>query len=374
MKILHICNDYSYSRVYKNLYQEVDRLGITQTVYHPLRDKANTGKNSVRFLEKNSQLIYSKFLIKPYHRILFRLKISSTFNDLEKQVDLKSIHIQYPTTLFTDGAVAYKIFCKYQIPYIVAVRNTDINLFLKYRRDLIPLAHKILANAERMIFISEGLKNKFYKDSAFINYNQYKRKTLVIPNGVDDFWLDNLRKENDFSDKKILFVGRLDFNKNAENLIKALLDLRKKYPEIQLSIVGGGGNNEKNIHALINENKDWITYYGSITDKTQLLTIYRDHNYFAMPSKHETFGLVYIEALSQGLPILYTKSQGVDGMFNNIIGESTLTDIESIKTNIEQLISRKDYDVDKINFALFRWNNIAKNYLEIFKEITKNQV
>jgi glycosyltransferase involved in cell wall biosynthesis len=49
--------------------------------------------------------------------------------------------------------------------------------------------------------------------------------------------------------------------------------------------------------------------------KEKLLNNYRNSDIFIMPSYNETFGLVYIEAMSQGLPIIYTQNEGVDGYF-----------------------------------------------------------
>ena len=49
--------------------------------------------------------------------------------------------------------------------------------------------------------------------------------------------------------------------------------------------------------------------------KDELLKEYRLNDIFVMPSKTETFGLVYAEAMSQGMPIIYTKNQGFDGQF-----------------------------------------------------------
>lgn len=46
-------------------------------------------------------------------------------------------------------------------------------------------------------------------------------------------------------------------------------------------------------------------------DKTKIIDVYRDSDIFVMPSKFETFGLVYVEALTQGLHLIYTKGQGL---------------------------------------------------------------
>ena len=45
--ILHIANDYSGSTVYKNLIKELDNLGLSQVVYHPIKEKSRIGKNKI---------------------------------------------------------------------------------------------------------------------------------------------------------------------------------------------------------------------------------------------------------------------------------------------------------------------------------------
>ncbi len=371
MRILHICNDYSYSQVYKNLYQELDLLGIEQIIYNPVRPSLNKDNNVFAFKVNNSQLIHSSFSLKKYHQVLFRLKIKSLFKDIENQIDISKIVVSYPTTLFSDGAIAYKLYKKYNIPYIVAVRNTDVNLFMEYRPDLLPLMHKILSNAKKIIFISKGLKNLFFSKIKKVSHHQYLSKIEIISNGVDDFWLDNIDLKNDYNKhKKLLFVGRFDTNKNVEKVIKSLIIIKREIPEIQLNLVGGGGGKENVIKKMVDDNSDWINYLGYVYDKQKLLEIYRQNNYFVMPSIHETFGLVYIEALSQGLPILYTKNQGVDGLFDEKVGVASFTDQSSVQESLKKMLVCEEFFIDKINFEQFRWKNIAKRYEDLLHRVS----
>ena len=111
---------------------------------------------------------------------------------------------------------------------------------------------------------------------------------------------------------KILFVGRISKEKNLMRLIEAVLKLRKVFKNVELTIVGSLGNDQKKILPLIQKNTGVVNYLGPVSSKNQLLEIYREHHLFAMPSLIETFGLVYIEALSQGLPVLFTENQGID--------------------------------------------------------------
>ena len=92
-----------------------------------------------------------------------------------------------------------------------------------------------------------------------------------------------------------------------------------------------------------------------------------------MISKGETFGLVYVEALSQGLPILYTKNQGIDGTFKNHIGEAAYPDsLDSIVEKLEKLLNDYEhYEIDKINFSQFNWEKIANSYFALYKDVLK---
>ena len=95
---------------------------------------------------------------------------------------------------------------------------------------------------------------------------------------------------------------------------------------------------------------------------------------FIMVSKPETFGLVYVEALSQHLPIIYAAGQGFypDG-FVGYPAEGG--NAESIAEKIENLI--KNYEAISNNVCSleldrdFEWNNIGNKYINIYKNIAK---
>jgi glycosyltransferase involved in cell wall biosynthesis len=372
MNILHICNDFSYSKVHANLYLNLDKFGFQQTIYHPLRDINNIGKNVFDFHNQNSKIFYSR-LLKNYHRLFFRQKIKYLYNDIRQKIDFKKIDMQYATTLFSDGALAYKIYNNFKIPYIVALRNTDINLFLKVRPDLYVLGKNILLNAQKIIFISPSLKNLFFSNRYFSQYeNQLLSRIMIIPNGIDDYWLENLYSSNESNTNKFLFIGRFDRNKNVIRLIKTIEKCRDNVPNIELNLVGGDGNLHNEVLKLI-KSKNWINYYGKIYDKNKLREIFRMNDFFAMPSIRETFGLVYIEALSQGLPILYTKGQGVDGLFEDEVGVATSPKNEKkLEKDLMFMMDnrmRLKENIKKVNFSLFDWVKTALIYREIFNEV-----
>src|SRR5690606_7694722 len=130
--ILHIINDFSGSTVYMNLVKELDNLGYQQVVYTPIREENRRNKNKVSFLNKNSKIIYSLILNKYTDRIFYRKKINKILKDLESKIDFSKVKLIHAHTWYSDGGVAYLLSKKYSIPYIITIRNTDINIFQKY--------------------------------------------------------------------------------------------------------------------------------------------------------------------------------------------------------------------------------------------------
>lgn len=370
--ILHICNDFPYTKVHRNLYHELDKIGYCQIIFHPLRNDKVKDDNAVEFLNNKSQIIYSE-KIKRYHQFIFEAKTRFLYSNLVNQINPNNIKIVSATTLFSDGVLAYKLFQIYGTPYTVAVRNTDIHIFLKYRPDLISLGRKILDNASKVIFISKSNYENFFNHK-LLRKNQYiKEKSEIINNGIDNFWLENpATKQIKKSPTEILFVGKFDKNKNILNLIKAFQKLSNYHKEIKLNIVGGGGSNEE-IVAKLAKKDPTIILYGKVTSKEDLLKIFRKSDVFAMASYRETFGLVYIEALTQGLPLLFSKNQGIDGTFNENFGLSV--NPSSVKDIYEQLLSLMDnfnlFEIPEINRNNFSWEYVALKYHEIFESITK---
>ena len=98
-----------------------------------------------------------------------------------------------------------------------------------------------------------------------------------------------------------------------------------------------------------------------------------------MPSRKETFGLVYIEALSQGLPILYSKNDGIDGFYEDgYVGYGAIAlDKEDIKRQIIKIYD--DYptlleNIRNLNFEKdFGWPSIAQKYYTIYKQVVGHE-
>jgi len=362
--ILHINSEYATTPLYINLVKKVDNYNIEQTIFASIKNIKLVECNY--FEGKNTKFIYSNIL-KKYHRVCYFLKLRFLLKDVENKINLKNVRLIHAHKLFSDGGVAFYLKKKYNIPYIVAVRNTDINCFIRYMVHLRPFGALILEQAEKIILISPSYRKLLYGNYSTY-FNKWEYKIEIIPNGIDPYWINNISSVPKRLNKpiKLLFVGQFTKNKNVLNVIKLMDHL--DHNDFHLRIVGDGKLRDK-IHKLSKKYKQRIELYPWLK-KENLITHYKESDIFIMPSYRETFGLAYIEAMSQGLPVVYTKGQGIDGYFApGEVGYAVDPDnkkeiIDAINSIIDNYntISR-----NCIEFARqFDWENISKRYAQIY--------
>ncbi|MTJ02274.1 glycosyltransferase family 4 protein [Idiomarina piscisalsi] len=376
-KILHIANDYAGSTVYMNLVGKLDNLGVEQVIYTPLREEELIDNNSITFTHIKSKFIYSVILNWHIDRVLYPYKLYKILKDIQRKVDFNQIDCIHAHTWYSDGGVAYFLAKKYNIPFIVTVRNTDLNLFQKKLVYLRPFGRKVLEKSKSIVLISASYKSRLLSERSLKkSLVQIKGKLRILPNGVDKYWVKNAGKFSGFKKKEheinLIYVGRLTAGKNIPLLQEAVIELNKRMKghRIRLAIVGGGGADSDKVLDNARLHPDFFTFHGKIQDKEKLANLYRAADIFTMPSSHETFGLVYVEAMLQGLPILYTANEGVDGFYSDMIGEKVqqLT-VEEVTTKLIKMISNLasyELPVEEIK-RNHDWAEIAKKYLLVYK-------
>ncbi|SEM04924.1 Glycosyltransferase involved in cell wall bisynthesis [Syntrophus gentianae] len=255
-----------------------------------------------------------------YHkndRFWFTYKQNKIYDALLASFDINQFDIIHSHTLFSGGYVSYKIHKICGIPYVITVRNTDVNFFFKYALHLRKTGIEILRNASKIIFISTRYREKFFNNFCTqSNRELLQEKSQVISNGIEDFWIENINDQKSSPDKehlKLIFAGQIKKGKNIPIIINACNILKERGYGIKLTVIGKIMDKKLGNDII----KSPFVEYLPFVQKEELINIYREHDIFVMPSKHETFGRVYAEAITQGLPIIYTKGEGFDGLFEN---------------------------------------------------------
>jgi len=366
MRVLHINGNYIYSSLHQQLIDNLNELGDQNTVFVPARN--NAGEEIQVNGNVSIQNCFNKL-----DRFNFYSKQRKIIRKIEETYDVSKYDCIHGHTLFTDGNAAYVLSRKHQIPYIVTVRNTDINVFFKYLLHLRLRGKEILDNASNIIFISKPYKDivvhKYASDEVSID-----SKSVIIPNGIDPYWIKHLNSEKDRNESvarinqkriRIIYAGDIDKNKNIVLTVKAKKILENQGWKIQISAIGKV-KNEK-IFKMMSSEVDFVDKL----PKEQLIKSYRDADIFVMPSHRETFGLVYAEAMSQGLPVIYTRGQGFDGQFEDGLIGYSVDDKDASELARKLIMVSDQYGMLSTNClqlcTKFDWQKISKEYNKVYR-------
>lgn len=364
MRVLHINCNYITTALHQIMIENLDRLGHENRVFVPTYDR------NLAIITPNDYVVVSECFRK-WDRILFDYKQKKIRTALEQSCDVAQYDMIHAYTLFTDGNCARQMSKKYGIPYVVAVRNTDVNNFFKTMVHLRGRGVAIMRDAKYVFFLSEAYRKQVFDRYVPRRYHEeLMKKTRIIPNGIDDFWFDNppaTLHQPEGGRVSLIYAGRIDRNKNIPTIQNAMKRLRDKGYDPHLTVVGKVA--DKRVFAAIQADPD--TTCLSARPKEQLIELYRQHHIFVMPSFTESFGLVYAEAMSQGLPVVYSKGQGFDRQFpEGFVGyHVSAHDVQDVTDGIEAVI-RQYTDIQKNVVAAagaFRWTDIAARYDEIYR-------
>lgn len=219
-----------------------------------------------------------------------------------------------------------------------------------YLRKYRSLFMKDFNKIDTFVAVSKNVGNNF---NAI--YHQ-ENKTKVIKNLVDDKKIKEKSTEYNVKyDGNINFVsvGRLHKDKGFDRVIETLAKLKeeKKLKNVKYYIIGDGAeyNNLKN---LIND-KDLNDTVELLGRKENPYPYFKAADLFIMSSLHESYGLVIIESLILGVPVLSTKIATIDEILNEKYGLIVDNSIDGLYNGIRKIIDEK---------LILKWKNNLKKY------------
>ena len=381
--ILHICADFAGSEVYSHLLRTLSRRGAdNHTMYVPMYADIPVGRHANDRADIDSgtaRVIYSKDHWY-YDRLLRRRKNRRIAEGVQRTVDMRAIDFIHAHYLFSGGGAAIRLQRRFGTPYVVAVRNTDANYFLKYAVHLRALGVEIMLRADRVVFISPCHQRTVLAEYIPARHREViTQKSCAIPNGVDAFWLDAAipSTRNPSCTLHLLFVGEFRTHKNVGLCIRAVSVLRRNGHDARLVLIGDGPEMPSLRRLATPLGQGVVEFAGWIHAKEELRRRYEAADIFVMPSLKETFGVVYVEALSCGLPIVYGRGQGIDGYFEDgIVGYGC--DPRNAEHLAECIVRiRENYDVMSRNAtaaaARFCWDRVAEEYEALYLSINRDR-
>ncbi|MCV3214629.1 glycosyltransferase [Plectonema radiosum NIES-515] len=209
-----------------------------------------------------------------------------------------------------------------------------------------PALKTALFHADRILAVSNYTRDRLLKEQ-----NLDPSKIDILPNTFDvsgfqitekpKYLLDRYRLKPE--QPVILTVARLasaDGYKGYDKIIQALPEIRRQLPDVHY-IIAGKGDDRRRIEQLITQLglQDCVTLVGFVPDN-ELCDYYNLCNVFAMPSKGEGFGIVYLEALACGKPVLGGNQDGaIDALCGGELGVLVNPDdVEAIAQSLIQIL------------------------------------
>lgn len=228
--------------------------------------------------------------------------------------------------------------------------------------------NKILLNILKkanLIWTLSSYEQIYLKNELAINSDKF----FICPPGINLKPLKKIpQKPNTFN---ILFLGNFASHKKIELLIKAFAKINCKYPNTTLTIAGQKTlyfpQIEKQLQKIKPNIRQKIIISPKIYNQTQLKKYLDNAHILVNPSIHESFGIVFMEALSRGVPIIGSSIPNVSDLINSsqaglVFEKDNIKDlVEKINTLITNQNLYKQFSQNGLKFSqAFNWPNIIK--------------
>jgi len=270
------------------------------------------------------------------------IPVSPRIYALNKKLGLDLVHVHSPFILGLYGA---KVARRYQLPlvftyhtmydqyvhYVPVARELARDVTVKYSRHFCNQCDLVIAPSSEV--------------REMVGQHGIQTPVAVIPTGVplrkfaqgDDEWL---RRYYQIDKEKLicLFVGRLTKEKNIDFLLKAFREVRDEQPDAVLVIVATGPLEEELKALTVDLGLELgadVIFTGYLSNEN-LVNAYRGADLFTFGSVTETQGLVLIEAMAAGTPVVAIRAGGVPDMVEHEV-DGLLTDYNQ-REFVEQII------------------------------------
>lgn len=264
------------------------------------------------------------------------------------------------------GIAAMEISQKYKIPYIITEHST---MYARnaYRVQDIKILRKSMLLAKKVISVSDPFKRLISQ-----KLNIPADSISVIPNFIDtDFFKPQGEKKS--CAFQFTTISSLNNKKRVDRLLHAFSIAFQNNSDVRL-VIGGEGYLKDNLQLICKDldlqNK--VFFKGALS-REEVKSILSNTDCFVLASDVETFGVVLIEAMSMGIPVISTKSGGPEDIITSSDGYLVNKDVESLSSAMKDIyINRKSFNSFDIrqrivdNFSSYA---VVSTYRNLYKSV-----
>jgi glycosyltransferase involved in cell wall biosynthesis len=257
-----------------------------------------------------------------------------------------------------------------KIPLVTNIHGADIE-DLPYRNKFNKIVLKFALKHSEIIFSnSKSMINQVNK----LFRNQFSKKIITVGNGINIEEFDSSEKffKKDYS--YIIGVGRFVKKKGFDILIKAFSIVQKKYPNLNLILIGDG-TERANLEKLRDDMKmnNSIHFLGGKSHEETIKYI-KGSEFFVLPSRKEPFGIVCLEAMAAKKAVVAMNVGGVSEYLKHTINGMLVENerSEDLANSIIYLIDNpelsKKFGLNgrKLVETNYTWDSISQKYIKVF--------
>jgi phosphatidylinositol alpha-mannosyltransferase len=210
-------------------------------------------------------------------------------------------------------------------------------------------------------------------------YRVEPEKVVVIPNGINlKMFQSPPEKVMMDGDPCVLFVGSFIYPKGVDILIKAIAIAKRDLPDIKLHVVGNSKYMLPSLKTLIAKEgvENNICFHGWVR-QSELPRYYKSADFCVFPSRLESFGIVVLEAMASGIPIVasdietFTErlTEGITALFFRQNNPEDLSKVILKLASDSNLRTRLSINALEV-VQTYDWSNIALKYLELYQNVS----
>lgn len=232
------------------------------------------------------------------------------------------------------------------------------------------LFKKILVKFDEIIAVSEGVMNDFNKVYSLQNKARVISNLINIKKIIDKSKLKNIKKDKNL---EIISVGRLHQMKGYDRFIDAISKLRDEnlLKNVKFKIYGDGPERNNLSSKILDLNLSKVVTLMGVVENPYIYM--KNADLFVLSSIYEPFGLVIIEALTLGTPVLATENSATNKLIkNNVDGIIVENSTDGIYLGLKEiLLDNKKLDDLKENANKFDYSTENKKILEQLENLLK---
>ena len=246
------------------------------------------------------------------------------------------------------------------------------------------LGRLLLRLPDRIIALTEHNRQLLLQRGASPN------KIVSVPNGVNFDEYANLQRSERILDDLctegpvLLYVGRIDWNKQLEKVIFSMPLILKEFPRAKFVIIGPDyANYASNLMNLAGKLKveDSLVVVGKVS-REKLLEFYSIADVFLLPSSYEGFGLSMLEAISSKIPVIVSSSGGPGDILNHGVNAMLLKSVTPMEIfsfvntiltdhNLRKAVVKNAFELVK---GRYTWKAVVNKLELVYRQVMNERI